>query len=118
MSNSRTLIVFPTNPKRDNLEEPSYTPSYPYSLDTIHALATFLGLPWKHSKTRPFNNTFKYLGFLWDLANKTVQIPEEKKRRYLEKLAPWIEGAKFTKCDAESLLGTLVHCALAIPDAR
>jgi len=112
------FFLFPTNPKRNDSDEPFYTPLYPYSLDTIHALATFLGLPWKHSKTRPFASTFKYLGFLWDLTDKTVQIPDEKKRRYLEKLAPWIKGAKFTKRDTESLLGTLVHCALAIPNAR
>jgi hypothetical protein len=62
--------------------------------------------------------TFKYLGFLWSLARKTVQIPEAKKTRYLSKLELWTTGQKFSRKDAESVLGTLVHCSLAVPDGR
>jgi hypothetical protein len=94
------------------------TPVFPYSLSDIYALARRLGWPWKESKTRPFSSEFKYLGFLWNLSTKTVQIPDQKKRRYLEKLAPWTVGQKFLKKDVESILGTLVHCSLALPDGR
>src|ERR1700761_434434 len=62
----------------------------------------------------PFASVFKYLGFLWDLAQKTVQIPAEKKTRYLAKLEPWGSGAKFTRKETESVHGTLVHCSLAL----
>jgi hypothetical protein len=94
------------------------TPVFSYSLTEIYALAKRLGWPWKDSKTRPFSSEFVYLGFLWNLSAKTVQIPEQKKRRYLEKLDPWRVGQKFLKKDVESILGTLVHCSLAIPDGR
>lgn len=93
-------------------------PSFSYSLSDIYDLALQLGWPWKLSKTRPFATTFKYLGFLWDLSAKTVQIPADKKLRYLSKLEPWTRERKFSKKDAESVLGTLVHCSLAIPDGR
>lgn len=93
-------------------------PSFSYSLSDLYDLATQLGWPWKLSKTRPFAPEFKYLGFIWNLTNKTVQIPNDKKTRYLEKLRPWTEGQKFSRKDAESVLGTLVHCSLAIPDGR
>ena len=92
--------------------------SFPYSLSDIYDLAARLGWPWKLSKTRPFSPQFKYLGFIWDLSIKTVQIPEDKKRRYLAKLAPWTGGQKFSRKDTESILGTLVHCSLAVPNGR
>lgn len=92
--------------------------SFAYGLNDIYALAEVLGWPWKTSKTRDFASNFKYIGFLWDLTNKTVQIPEEKRLRYVEKLRPWTRGAKFTREQAESVLGTLVHCSLALPDGR
>ena len=41
-----------------------------------------------------------------------------KKLRYLLKLEPWLPENKFSKNDAESILGTLVHCSLALPDGR
>ncbi|PPQ83419.1 hypothetical protein CVT24_005588 [Panaeolus cyanescens] len=104
-----------------NYPSPTSTPScpiYTYSLDDIYALANSLGWPWKLSKTTPFLASFKYLGFLWNLALRTVEIPEEKKSKYLEKLSTWMSEQKFTRREAESLLGTLVHCSLAIPDGR
>ena len=93
-------------------------PSFSYSLSDIYNLAAQLGWPWKKSKTKPFSVEFTYLGFLWNLSSKTVQIPESKKLRYLIKLEPWTHGQKFSRKDAESILGTLVHCSLAVPDGR
>jgi hypothetical protein len=94
------------------------TPVFPYSLLDIYALAKRLGWPWKESKTRPFSSEVVYLGFLWNLSTKYVQIPRQKKLRYIEKLAPWTDGQKFLKKDVKSVIGTLVHCSLAVPDGR
>jgi hypothetical protein len=66
------------------------TPLFSYSLSDIYDLATQLGWPWKESKTRPFSVEFRYLGFLWNLSSKTVQIPDSKKLRYLIKLQLWV----------------------------
>ena len=93
-------------------------PTFSYSLSDIYDLAKRLGWPWKESKTRPFASEFKYLGFTWDLSSKTVQIPATKKTRYLQKLEPWSTGQKFSRKDVESVVGTLVHCSLAVPDGR
>jgi hypothetical protein len=93
-------------------------PLFSYALSDIYTLADHLGWPWKLSKTRPFASEFKYLGFTWDLVAKTVQIPEPKKIRYLAKLESWVVGLKFSRKETESVLGTLVHCSLAVPDGR
>jgi hypothetical protein len=47
-----------------------------------------------------------------------VAIPKDKHDRYVEKLAPWVPGAWFSRRDAERVHGTLVHCSLAVPDGR
>ena len=94
------------------------TPSFSYSLKDLYQPAAQLGWPWKHSKTRPFTPEFKYLGFIWNLSEKTVCIHDDKKSQYLLKPQPWIQGKKFSRKDAELVLGTLVHCSLAIPDGR
>ena len=47
-----------------------------------------------------------------------VQLPDDKKLRYLSKLEPWTRSQKFSRKDTESILGTLVHCSLAMPDGR
>jgi hypothetical protein len=47
-----------------------------------------------------------------------VQIPDDKKTQYLPKLEPWVIGCKLLEKDAESLVGTLVHCSLAVPDSH
>jgi len=96
----------------------STTLLYPYDIDTIDSIAQPLGWPWKHSKTRPFDSTFTYLGFLWDLVAKSIQIPNKKKSKYLAKLDSWVNGNKFTRKEAETILGTLVHCSLAVPEGR
>ena len=93
-------------------------PSFSYSLSDISSLAACLRWPWKLSKMRPFASQFKYLGFLWDLSAKTVQLPDDKKLHYLSKLEPWTRSQKFSRKDTESIPGTLVHCSLAIQDGR
>jgi hypothetical protein len=79
----------------------SNLPAFSYSLSDVYDVATFLGWPWKYSKTKPFAKEFKYLGFTWDLSAKSVQIHEDKKLRYISKLDLWIAGQKFSKKDVE-----------------
>jgi hypothetical protein len=59
---------------------------------------------------------FKYLGFSWNLFAKTVEIPSEKKACYLAKLLPWNPDQRFSRKDTKLLLGTLIHCSLALPN--
>jgi hypothetical protein len=106
-----TFFRFPLLP-------PPSPPTFSYSLSDIYGVAKQLGWPWKESKTRPFAPEFKYLGFIWSLPAKTVQIPSAKKLRYITKLEPWFSDQKFTRKDVESVLGTLVHCSLAVPEGR
>lgn len=93
-------------------------PAFAYNEESIYQIGTTFGLPWKKKKTRPFSNTFIYLGFLWDIQARTVAIPEPKKAKYLDRLKLFAEGNRASRELAEKVLGTLVHCALAVPTGR
>jgi len=97
---------------------PPERPCFNYDLEIIVDIANDLGWPWKESKTHPFAPTFTYLGFLWNLKAHLVEIPIEKHNRFLMKLEPWTLGFKSTRKEAESLLGMLVHCSLALPESH
>ncbi|OJA18928.1 hypothetical protein AZE42_12981, partial [Rhizopogon vesiculosus] len=42
------------------------------------ALTAYCGVPWSLEKLRPFALIQRYIGFDWNLEEKTVAIPEEK----------------------------------------
>ncbi|CAK5271678.1 unnamed protein product [Mycena citricolor] len=90
----------------------------PYSLSDIYDVAKDLGWLWKQSKTHDFASEFIYLGFHWNITDKLVSIPDGKKSKYIARLLLWTPDASFTVKEAKSLLGTLVHCSLALPEGK
>jgi hypothetical protein len=92
--------------------------SFSYDLSLVQQIANALGWSWKPSKTQPFGSTFRYLGFTWDLKAKSVHIPDGKRTKYIQKLDDWMGRENHSQKEAESLLGTLVHCSLAIPEGH
>jgi hypothetical protein len=92
--------------------------SYRYGEDLIWKLAENLGWPWAPKKFVPFATSFMYIGFLWDLRQKTVSLPDVKKTKYLNKLAVWTEEFKPTLTEVESLIGTLNHVTLVVLEGR
>ena len=91
---------------------------YSQSLNDIYSIAAPLGWPWKPMKTQPFSDSFLYLGFQWSISARTVAVPKNKCIKFLKKLDSWRPGHKVTKKEIESILGSLVHCSLAMPDSR
>jgi hypothetical protein len=91
---------------------------FSFDLQDILDLGHSLGLPWKAAKTQPFAPTFTYVGFEWSLLECTVAIPPAKKAKYTSRLESWRLGVKVTSKEVDKLLGTLVHCSLAVPEGR
>lgn len=89
--------------------------SYSFDEENIWTIARALGWPWSTSKHQPFHSTFTYLGFLWDINGRTVQLPETKIAKYRARLLPWLTASKATLSQSQKLLGTLSHCALVVP---
>lgn len=92
--------------------------TFSYDASLIWETAERLGWPWAPAKYVPFASFFVYIGFLWDLVAKTVSLPAAKKEKYLRKLEEWVLGLKRSKADAESLIGTLNHVTLVVPEGR
>src|SRR5271168_4840729 len=55
---------------------------FTYCDSEIDDISGQLGIPWEPSKTIPFSYVVPYLGFEWDLSERTVAIPERKKTKY------------------------------------
>ncbi|GAW03118.1 reverse transcriptase ribonuclease [Lentinula edodes] len=94
----------------------SFTYSYDESL--IWDTAEILGWPWAPKKFVPFAHFFTYIGFLWKLDLKTVELLVDKKSKYRSKLAPWLSEEKLVKDKADSIIGTLNHVCLVAPEGR
>lgn len=94
---------------------------YAFDLADIFALARRLGIPWKLGKCFAFAFLLTYLGFLWDLRHRTVSLPDDKRRKYLQKVTAFLAASKkgrITQNDAMSLNGTLSHITFVFPRGR
>lgn len=91
---------------------------YRYDASIIWSTAEYVGWPWSVPKFLDFAFEFPYIGFNWDIPQKTVQLPQQKKVKYLARLASWSKGVSVLKHDIEVVIGTLNHCAIIIPTSR
>lgn len=78
-----------------------------------------LGYPWAPEKTRPFAFQQRYLGFIWDLAHRTVALPKDKFDEVTAMLQLWTtsEGT-FSAKDCARLHGKLVYISAIFPLIR
>lgn len=95
-------------------------PPYSYSYDAtlVFNIANDLGLPWALPKFHDFSSSFIYLGFLWNIEERTVQLPESKKFKFSNRCTQWLSDDKRTLRSAQILLGSLNHCCLIQRSAR
>ncbi|RDB24632.1 hypothetical protein Hypma_008188 [Hypsizygus marmoreus] len=92
------------------------SPVFAYDESLIWSIADDLGWPWAPDKFVPFSTSFTYIGFNWSIEEKTVSLPDHKHAKYLAKLELWNLGAYVNLRSTESLIGTLNHVTLVIPN--
>jgi hypothetical protein len=105
------------------LEDGSRSPFlFCHGLFDIYNHSHPLGIPWHPVKWKDFASIFIYLGFLWNLVDRTVGLPDAKRLKYLEKVSSLLEllsrGGRLTLKDAMSINGTLSHISFVIPHGR
>jgi hypothetical protein len=92
---------------------------YSHGLTEIYGLSKPLGVLWHPKKCRDFAFVFIYLGFLWDLIQRSIALPDNKHQKYLRKLSFILDllnqGKGISYKDAMSLNGTLSHVTFVIP---
>jgi len=55
----------------------------------IDSISATLGIPWEVSKDQPFSPTTTYIGFVWNLQERTVKLSPEKATKYLRSIEDW-----------------------------
>ena len=91
---------------------------FSYNNSLIWFTAAILGWLWAPSKFVPFSSFFKYIGFLWHIEEKTIQLPKEKKEKCIARLAPWVAKERQFVDKVEELIRTLNHIALVVPTGK
>ena len=94
---------------------PNTNTSFAYTLDHVDAISEKLGIPWEQSKDQPFGPSFTYLGFHWDIDNKTVTLTEHKWEKYCQTIRNWNLNTKHSLNETEKLHGKLLHVTHIIP---
>ena len=84
----------------------------------IDSLSRRLGIPWEPSKTVPFSSIIPYLGFEWNLSERTVAITEKKKAKYRAAIRDWLPHPAHNLEEAQKLYGKLLHACLVLPAGR
>ena len=87
-------------------------------MDDVDEISAKLGIPWERSKDVPFGKVVPFIGFDWNLENKTVSLQEKKKNKYLDAVEEWRRRKSHTLEDVQKLYGKLLHTCLIIPEGR
>ena len=93
-------------------------PEYAYSMDDVDSISARLGIPWERSKDVPFGKVTPFIGFLWDIENKTVSLQEKKQEKYRRAVEEWRRRKTHTLDDVQKLYGKLLHTCLVVPEGR
>jgi len=88
---------------------------FTYTSVDIDLLSEELGIPWESSKMVPFGFVVPYLSFIWDLNTHMVEIPEEKKHKYLNAIKEWKKKPTHALVEVQGLYGKLLHTSLVVP---
>lgn len=117
-----TIWQIPTSSTTGEDGTVSYTYHHP-NLEPVFKIAGHLGIPLHPEKVQNFGTLITYVGFDWDIANKTVSLPEKKRLKYLGKLQSFLatyspHGVKLYLKPLESLHGSLMHCTFVIRAGR
>jgi hypothetical protein len=85
---------------------------YAYDLDFAKFIIAPLGVPWHKSKGQDFASKFLYLGFSWDLVQRSVSLSNEKKAKHTYRVQTLLSAAashKATLKMVQTVAGSLTH---------
>jgi hypothetical protein len=91
---------------------------YSYCMDDINTISTKTGTPWEVSKDIQFCSEPPFTGFTWKLDLRTIEIPEGKKKKYLDAISEWEAQPRHVLLDVQKLHGKLLHATLVVPAGR
>ncbi|PPR05117.1 hypothetical protein CVT24_010092 [Panaeolus cyanescens] len=95
---------------------------YDYGFQEVVRSVEPLGVPWHPTKgTLTFTSKPVFLGLLWDIPERTVSLPEEKRVKFLFRATNFLSRFVSSPCnlkDVERLHGSLCYIAFVFPEGR
>lgn len=86
------------------------------SLADIENLSRGMGVKTNPVKNHDFSTEQKYIGFIWNGAELTVRLPEEKLEQRREQVVKILsEDTMWTKLEIEAFVGRLNHTVYVVP---
>ena len=111
-------MSFPIKDLSDTSPRSETEAQFTYGMQDIDNVAAQLGIPWEKSKDVPFGTVFRYIGLEWNIAQRTVSLPNDKKEKYNNAITEWSKRTTHTLNEAQSLHGKLLHACHVIPAGR
>ena len=90
--------------------------SHTYNFTHINHITDHLGVPWEPSMDTPFSSIPVYIGFVWDLENKTVSLIPAKQLKYSNVILKWLGVSAHILEQVQKLHRQLSHASLVIPE--
>ena len=91
---------------------------FAYAEVDIDRLSDRLGIRWEATKSVPFGVEVPYLGFTWNLHDRTVCLLDAKRLKYLAAIVEWERKRTHNLLETQRLYGKLLHAALVFPAGR
>lgn len=94
-------------------------PDQSWTEDEFIQLTAQVGVPWSVHKTKPLSSVQRYIGFDWDLEDKTVSLPQDKLADTSSRIQHWLSPKiKVSMKESLKLHGKLVHMSSIFPLIR
>ena len=87
---------------------------FTYNIADIDNVSHELSIPWEASKDQPFVSSTTYIGFVWDIAQRTVVISPAKTEKYIGAINSWLVRHRHTLKNVQELYGKLLHAAFIL----
>jgi hypothetical protein len=95
---------------------------YDYDRDEALSRISSLRVPWHKDKGDPaFLSVTNFIGFRWDLPEKQVSLPEEKRLKFLNRVRIFLDcftGHPCSLLDVQKIHGSLCHVAFVYTQGR
>lgn len=91
---------------------------YLYDRDQARLLIACLGVPWHLTKGQDFDIIFVYVGFLWNIPDRTVRLTDDKLFRMLQRINNFVSANHRRQCHLKDVLkihGSLSHITFVYP---
>jgi hypothetical protein len=108
-------MAFPIKDLSGASPRSAHDATFTYNMDDINRVAAHLGIPWEESKDIPFGS---YIGLEWNITQRTVALPDDKREKYMAAIADWESRTPHTLREVQSLHGKLLHACHIFPAGR